>query len=165
MATNTPPWQPRKRRPEHLHVLRLYFAGMTQVDIARVTGYTPQHVGNIVNLPESEEILRELERKTIDTILDVQADAQAIAPVIFEEKIRLALHSADERVRNVACSDILAIAGHQPVKRVQVENIDRGAEDSYEGLSEEEMRAKLIAETMKLPLNVAEDIDKKTTVH
>jgi len=126
-------------------VLRLYYQGHTNAEIAAITGFSDQHVTDIINTDSSKEILGRFQDKTIETILDVQSDAQAIAPAIFEEKIRLALGAKSEQVRNNACSDILAIAGHKPIDRVSLA-MDRPDKDPYEGKSEAEIREAIISE-------------------
>ncbi len=53
--------------------------------------------------------------------------------------MKLAMTAQDERVRNIACSDILAMSGHQPVKRVVLERPDPVAEE-FRDKSTEELR-------------------------
>lgn len=50
------PWRPVKWKPAYDIVVSLFCSGMTQVDIARQTGYHKQHVYNILSTPEAEII-------------------------------------------------------------------------------------------------------------
>lgn len=139
MATT---WTPRKLKPDHLLVARLWLQGLNNQEIAQATGYHPYHVGRIVASPQFQDILKEISERTIDTSFDLRADAQAVAPAVFNEKVRLALHGADERVRNIACTDVLNIAGHVPVRRVEFDNVTEKP-DPYAGKSEDEIRKEL----------------------
>lgn len=140
-------WQPRKWTPRLLQVLRLYYQGHTYDEIASLTGYHYQSVAQLINSPASRDILAKFQDKTLDTILDIQADVQAIAPAALEEKVRLALSAKDERVRNTACSDILAMAGHKPIDRVSL-NLEKPPEDPFAGKTEAEIRASLLEEVL-----------------
>jgi len=132
-------WQPRVFRPDHIRCVRLYWQGYNAGEIANFTGLTQQHVTLILNTDEAKAMLAQLKSHTINSIDEVQDEAQLAAPLCMREKVRLALESSDERVRNVACSDILAIAGHSPVKRVV---LDRQPADAtqVEGLDENAIR-------------------------
>jgi len=143
----------RKFRPLHMLILRLHFQGWTADEIGQELDCSAQTVYRIVGLPESLEILEMFQKKTVDTILDISGDLQAVAPAVFEEKLKLALKAKDERVRNIACTDILNMAGHSPIKRVQVEQVDP-VEDKYKGKSAEQIRKLLAGEG-----------DDPTTIH
>ena len=136
-------WTPRKWKPIHLQVARLYFQGYNNVEIAAATGLNFQYISQIINGPDFTTMLQELTERTLDTVIDVQQDAQAIAPRIFEEKVSLALSAKDERVRNTACSDILEIAGHRPVTRMVVERAP-SVRDELSDKTEEEIRLKIL---------------------
>ncbi len=127
-----------------------------------MVGVTPQHVSNLLNTPEALEMLSQFQDKTLDTIMDIQLDAQAIAPAIFEEKVRLALTAKDERTRNTACSDILNIAGHMPVRRVVIEQPDRQAE-RFDKMTNDELRAEMLGIDESQQQAPREDSD--ATVH
>jgi predicted transcriptional regulator len=133
----------KRLKPAHLLVIRLFWAGHTYVEIADKTGYSNQQVMNIIHNEESQEILSQLQGAALDTADEVQSELALIAPAVLDKKIRLALSSADDRVANSACTDLLHMAGHSPVKRITV---DRASEvqKKYEGLSEEQLREKLL---------------------
>ncbi len=113
-------------------------------EIGQMTGYSMKHVSDIIASEQAQEILADLTAKRLDTMGHIELVAQAIAPQIMNEKIRLALQGNDERVRNSACSDILNIAGHQPIKRVQVERVE-SVDEKYKDLTDEQIREKALA--------------------
>ena len=131
-------WNPRRFKPSHLHVVRMHWNGMTNGEIAKETGYSYIHVHNIIASEEAQEILALLTSRTLDTIIDIQAEAQAAAPLVFEEKLKIALGCTDVRTKNSACTDILNMAGHQPIKRVQIQRSDIPIE--FDSKSEEEIK-------------------------
>jgi predicted transcriptional regulator len=133
----------KRLKPAHLLMIRLFWAGHTYVEIADKTGYTSQQVMNVLHSEESQEILSQLQGNALDTADEVQSELALVAPAVLDKKIRLALSSPDDRVANSACTDLLHMAGHSPVKRV---TIDRANENQkkYEGLSEEQLREKLL---------------------
>lgn len=145
-------WKPRRLRPLHLRILRLYFQGMSGQEIvdaltdaaSKVPLASLSLVYNVINSADAAEILGQFQGQTLDTIMDVQTDAQAIAPAAFEELVSLALNAKDERVRASGCKDILAIAGHQPVKRVIVRDERDPAVAKHDGKSEAELRAEML---------------------
>ena len=149
--TATSKWSPRKLRPLHLRILRLYFAGLDgkaiEAALTDPTTLVPlasyATIMNVINSPDTAEIMGQFQAQTLDTIMDVQTDAQAVAPAAFEELVRLAFHSKDDRVRSGNCKDILAIAGHQPVKRVIVRDERDPAVAKHDGKSEAEIRAEI----------------------
>lgn len=140
-------WQPKRFSPAHYRVVYAYWAGVpnqagpqaTVGEIAAFIGYSTTHVQMILASDQAQEILQELHEKKVDTISDVEVAAQAVAMPVFQEKVRLALQGNDERVRNSACTDVLAIAGHQPIKRVSIERPD-AVRERYGALSDEELR-------------------------
>lgn len=138
-------WQPRKFKPDHIRIVRLCWQGYTHAEIANFLGMSNAHVTLVLACDESQAMLAELRRHSINSMDEVQDEMQLVAPLAAREKIRLALEANDERVRNIACSDILAIAGHSPVKRVSVERGDVEKED-ISMLSEDEIRSRILAD-------------------
>jgi len=125
-------------------MIRLHWHGLSNLEIAAKLGYTPQEVSNILNAPEALAILGEMRNLAIDTMGEVAAELQAVAPIALSRKIDL-LGSSDDRVANTAATDLLHMAGHAPVKRLQVSQ-PTSAELKYEGLNEAELREKLLEE-------------------
>jgi hypothetical protein len=128
-----------------MRICVLHWNGLSAAEVASAVRRTPQTVSNVINSDEGMEILAELGRRSLDTVLDVQATAQAYAPSAIEELVRLMFESKDDRVRKTSCTDILAIAGHQPVKRIAIERPDPVV-DRYREMTEEQIKEKLLAE-------------------
>ena len=154
-------WQPRKWKPDYLRITISFWNGLTPTEIAAETGYSYTHVTQVLASERAQEILEQLTSATLDTVNEVQSVAQAVAPAVMEEKVRLALSAKDERVRNTSCSDILNIAGHQPVKRVQIEKPLSEAE-RYRDRSEDELRDLVLQEMSKYTGRVQPQNDPDT---
>jgi len=113
-------YQPKTFKPEHIHIVRLHWHGYDNSEIAQMLGCSEPHVSLIINCDEAQKLLQQLKEHAIDSYQDTQDDFQLVLPLVRKEKIKLALEATDERVRNMACSDILAIAGHTPQHRVEL---------------------------------------------
>lgn len=137
-------WQPRRFRPQHIQIVRLAWQGYEQQEIASFLGCSSGHVSQILACDEARAIMEGLRQHAISSMDEVQDEAQLVAPLVMREKIRLALDAQDERVRNIACTDILAIAGHTPVKKLQIERNDPKL-DEIERKTPEELREGLRA--------------------
>ena len=122
-------YQPRKFKPMHVQIVRLTWQGYTAVDVAQFLGLSEIHVRNIINCDEAQALLSQMKDHAISSSDEVQDEAQLVAPLVMREKIRLALDAQDERVRNIACTDILAIAGHTPVKKLEIQRSDASRDD------------------------------------
>jgi len=136
-------WNPLVWKPIYLRILRLYWMGETQVDIAARVGCSAGLVSNVINSDRGKEILSQLESKTFDSMLEVMNEAQAVAPEVIREKIQLALHSNDERIRTKNCTDLLNIAGHVPIHRVSIERPDP-LEEKYKDKTADQLRQELL---------------------
>lgn len=134
-------------------MIRLHWQGESNTDIAMMTDYTPQQVSNIIASAEAQELLAGLRAEVVDTMAQVQTDAQFVAPVLFENIIALAMHAGDERVKLHANIAALGIAGHVPVRRVQVQG-DSAVTKKFEDMTEDEIKASIIGELGKGPNDV-----------
>ena len=134
----------RPLKPAQLMVVRLHWAGKTHVQIASETGYTPQQVMNIVNLPDAQAILTELSDGVHSSMQEVVAELQVIAPIALKRKFEK-LYCGNDAVENKASSDILEMAGHMATRRVEV-STQSPLEKKFDGLSESKMRDKLFEE-------------------
>lgn len=133
-------YSPKRLRPAHLEMVTFHLAGESNQDIAIRLGYTAQQVSNILNSPEVLEIIEALKAETLNTISQVQVEAQLYAPEILRRKIDYALHGTDDRVRNNAQTEILNIAGHVPVRHITVES--RSAiQEKYKDKTDDDLRA------------------------
>lgn len=133
-------YSPKRLKPAHLDMVTMHLAGDTNADIALKMGYTSQQISNILNSPEVLEMLQLLRDESLNTMGQVQAEAQLYAPEILRKKIEYALRGDDARVRNTAQTEILNIAGHVPVRHITVESKSLVVE-KYKDKSEEELRA------------------------
>lgn len=136
-------WNPARWKPFYTQIIRLYWSGLPQNEIAKQLSCDVQTVGKVLNSDHGKEILQQLDAKTFDSMLEVITMAQAVAPEMFNEKVKLALHSNDERVRTRNTAELLAIAGHTPVHRVSIERPDPIL-DQYKGKTPEELRTALL---------------------
>jgi hypothetical protein len=132
--------QPKVFRPEHLHIVRLHWQGYSNAEIAQFLQLSEGHISNILNCDEAKRLLGQLQEHTIDSYADTQDDFQLVMPLIRREKIKLALEATDERVRNMACSDILAIAGHTPVRRLEITRGSDSRKAELEKMTPEQLR-------------------------
>lgn len=141
-GSNSGGFDPKLWKPVYLRMVRLYWMGETLMDIAATTGYSPSTVSKVINSENGQEILTQLQTKCFDSMLEVMNEAQAVAPELIREKIQLALHSSDERVRTKNCTDLLQIAGHVPVQRVvhETDTIDA----QFKGKSPDQLRKELL---------------------
>lgn len=142
---NAPNYQHVKRlRPAHILMIRLARDGNTNVEIAAQTGYSVQQVSNVLNSPEVQAVLQQLQESMLDSMAEVAQEIQLAAPLAIKRKVDL-LFSGDDRVASGAATDLLHMAGHAPVKRVQVTGAT-AVEKKYEGLSDADMKRKLLEE-------------------
>lgn len=148
--------RPSHFKPRHLAILRLYYQGMSQVDIAACLGLSQRLVTEIVNSPAAKELEAEFQRQTFSSITDVQLQLQAIAPAALEETVRLAFHANDEKVRMTSCQNILEMAGHKAPIKQMIEHKSK-VEEEFRGKTEEELRREL--------LEAVGAIDEDATIH
>lgn len=133
-------FSPKRLRAAHLDMVTLHLAGESNADIATKLHYTPQQVSNILNCSEVQEILQALREETINTMSQVQGIAQMVAPEMLRLKVDYALHGTDDRVRNLAQTEILNLAGHVPVRHITVENKNQILE-KYKDMTDDALRA------------------------
>ena len=138
-------YQPKKLRPAHLMIIRLHWQGESNTDIAMLTGYSPQTVSNVIASEEAQAILLGLQAEVVDTMAQVQTQAQYDAPLVYENIFKIAHTASDERVRLHANLALVGIAGHVPIKRVVVER-ESALAKKYEDMSEEEIRSSIAGE-------------------
>jgi predicted transcriptional regulator len=137
-------WKVERLSPLHLEIIRRHFNFESGSEIALALGITQCLVSNVLNSEQGLEVVEQLWSRKFDSMLEVGQQLQAVAPYIVQEKIKLALTARDERVKNTACTDILHMAGHVPVRRVEID--DLRPDSKFSGKSEEEMRAMILEE-------------------
>jgi hypothetical protein len=144
------PYSPKKLNPVHLIMIRLHWQGESNIDIAMKTGYTPQQVSNVLCSEAAQTVINGLQSEVLDTMAQVQTDAQFMAPKFFDNIVKIAESATDERVRLHANLAGIGIAGHVPVRRIQVQG-DTANTKKYEDMSEEEIRQDISGELAKGP--------------
>jgi hypothetical protein len=136
-------WNPTRWKPFYTQIIRLYWQGLEQVEVAKQLSCSADLVGKVVRSDHGREILKQLDDKTFDSMLDVITMAQAVSVEMFNEKVKLALYSNDEKIRTRNTTDLLAIAGHTPVHRVSIERPDPILE-AYKNKTPEQLREALL---------------------
>jgi len=136
-------WNPTRWKPFYTQVIRLYWQGLEQREVAAQLGCSEALVGNVLRSDHGREILKQLDDKTFDSMLEVITAAQAVSMEMFNEKVKLALHSADEKIRTRNTAELLAIAGHTPVHRVSIERPDAILKE-YENQTPAQLKAALL---------------------
>jgi hypothetical protein len=137
--------------PIHFKVVRLHLDGHTQQDISRMTGLTPSAVNLILLSPEAQETLEAIKANYLDTMLEVQTQAQLVAPEMLKLKIDLAMNSLDERVRSINAKEVLEIAGHKPDTRLILQRTEDAQAGEHAEATPEELRQQLLAAVAKAP--------------
>jgi hypothetical protein len=137
------PNSPKKLKPVHILMLRLFCGGASYVQIAQETSYTPQQVMNVIQSPDAQEIISQLNSDVVDSISEVQDRLTEIAPEVLNKKIQHALYSPDAAVSSRACTDLLHMAGHMPVQRLRLER-DQEIAKKYDGLTEDQLRQQIL---------------------
>lgn len=141
-------WTPRRFQPWQMEIIRLYWRGLTRKEIADRIGCTLQTIARAIDSTDGAAILEELRAGTISTTIEAMAEIQAVVPEVLEQKISLALHSADERVRSKSCTELLEMAGHSPIRHIQIERPDP-LEAKYGTKTEEDLRRELLDSARK----------------
>ena len=129
-------------KPFYIQVVRLYWMGQTKTDIAAQLGLSEGTVKKVIESDRGREIFNQLESATFDSMLETTVMAQAVAPEMLREKIKLALYSGDEKIRTKNASDVLGIAGHVPIQKVIHDRPDPLL-DKYKDKSELDLRKEL----------------------
>jgi hypothetical protein len=149
----------KNSKPSDMRIALLHWQGFTQEEVADMMGVTSQTVHNVLQCPAMQAFFEDVRAGVLDTMLDVQTTAQAIAPRIMQEKISLALDCPDARVRSTNCKDLLEMAGHKPPEHIEVVRSDKVSE-KYGKKTEKEIREEILRGLM--PSFQTED---STTLH
>jgi len=136
-------WNPKRWKPFYTQIVRLYWEGLEQAEIAKQLACGADVVAKVIHSDHGQEILKQLEDHTFDSMLEVITLAQAVSVEMFNEKVKLALYSNDEKIRTRNTTELLAIAGHTPVHRVSIERPDPILE-TYKNQTPEQLRAALL---------------------
>lgn len=134
-------YEPKYLRPAHLLIIKLHNEGVSNIDIGLQMDYTPQQVSNILTSNAAKAMLEALRENAIDTMSEVQSQAQLHAPLMFEELVKDALTAPEPKIRLRAKEVVLGIAGHS-TRNI---TIQRGKQDvdDLNAKSDDELRAML----------------------
>lgn len=150
-------WQPKTWKPEYERIVGLSCSGMSNKMIASETGYTPEHVSNILNLDYAEELrsailakMRDVNLKTIpDKLENVTNKAiERVQAVIEDDELfyNNPFQVVDRSLR------LLEGAGHLKKNVPAGTNIERAiiingetASNLFEGLAKADQARKLNA--------------------
>lgn len=73
-------WVPKKWRPEYERVVIMSATGLSNTQIAEKTGFTKQHVSNILNLPQAEQLQAKIvERMRERALTDIPSVLNRVA--------------------------------------------------------------------------------------
>lgn len=151
----------RHYNPFILRVMQLLWEGYTAAEIAAITGRVPLTISNLIATDEAKEIYELLQGQTVNTARQVQTAIAAAAPSIVREKIDLALGAKSESVRNQAAQQLLEMAGHSPIRHLEIHRPDEIQAD-YDNKSDEDIRK----EIMDGLISSGDDVpDSNPTVH
>jgi len=126
-----------------LRLVHLESQGFTRVEIAVQTGFPMTTVNSLLASPEATYIRKQLEARAIDTIQEVQADAQIAAPVMFKVMQDIALDDNEKGpTRLAAAKAVLEMAGHAPVKTVEIRR-PNPLDSDYHNKTEDEIRKEI----------------------
>lgn len=132
----------QKLRPQHIQMCILAFYNYTYDEISTRLGCHPVTVGQVVNSEPGKEFIAELRGRSVDTAVDVQAFMQAIAPIAQDTLLELCVSGKNEQVRANSAKAILEMAGHTPIKRLEVTKTDETIKE-YAGMDPEDIRKEL----------------------
>ena len=132
-----------KWKPFYIQIIRMKWMGNTNTEIASLLSISDALVGKVVNSDKGREIFEQLQSSVFDSMVEVVTLAQAVAPEMLREKVKLALYSSDERIRSKNASDVLGIAGHVSIQKIVVDRPDPLL-DKYKDKSELDLRRELL---------------------
>lgn len=73
-------WVPKKWRPEYERIVALSAVGKSNTEIADIVGFGKQHVSNVLNLPQADELMKKIvEAMTRRSLVDIPNSLQRIA--------------------------------------------------------------------------------------
>jgi ribosomal protein S13 len=131
-------------KPVHFAMIRLFWEGRSYREIAEMLDYTSQQVMNVLHSEDAKNVLQQMQELQLDTMSEVATELQLMAPELIQRKKKIALYSPDEHVANRAATDLLFMAGHTPVKRVQVQQTLTATK--YDSMTEEQLREALLSD-------------------
>jgi hypothetical protein len=126
-----------------LRVVQMESQGLDRNAISAETGISLSVLGVMLSSPIADRIRKEIESRTIDTIAEVQTDAQAAAPNMFKVLQDIALDDNEKATnRIIAAKTVLEMAGHKPIQTLELRK-GNPLESDYHGKTEDEIRKEI----------------------
>ena len=128
--------------PLHLHVVRMYWDGVSPSTIDNKLSKPSGWASKILSSPEASEIIERLKNATIDTMVEVQTKLQAAAPILLSKELDFALSgngAAESRARQL----LLEKAGHVATRQVEIRRPDH-VEEEFRNKSEAQIKAEIL---------------------
>lgn len=144
-----------KWKPHYIQVVRRYWLGETKASIATEIGVSASTIDKILNHDKAIQVIAHLEANTLDTMLEVQTAAQAVALEAIDVKIQ-GLRSGNEALRQKCATELLGLAGHTPTRKIEIKSGD-AVVDKYKDKSELDLRRELLKMLNTGEQNTTED--------
>ena len=145
-----------------IRCLTLSLNGLSNGEIARVTGKPSQVVSAVLIEPEILELRQKYMTNMADTFVQVGQMIQMIAPVALHTKLDAMLNAHDPKLREKAATDFLNMAGHKPTEHIEIRDTSHEAE-RYKKMSDLELKREML---MNVKDDPADDVDDDPqTVH
>jgi hypothetical protein len=106
---------------KHKDVINLIVLGYGNIEIAEMTGYTPQTISNIRNSPIVRERIQELQGEVEYKVVDIAARVREFEPVALEYLERVIMGQAEgvsASLRARTAENYLSRGGHGTVQKI-----------------------------------------------
>ena len=118
-----PGYQVKELRERHEQIVRMAALGMRRKDIAEATGFTPITVTNCLRSPLAQARLAQLRDSADSDTVDIIGRINGMLDEVLDlvQDVIAGEEAAPVAVRLSAGFKLLAIAGHSPVQRAQIQ--------------------------------------------
>jgi hypothetical protein len=106
---------------QHQEIIRLMVLGYGNIEIADMTGYTPQTVSNIRNSPIVRERVEELQEGADERTLDIMDRVRQFEPIALKHLeliIQGKVEGVSASLRARTCENYLSRGGHGTVQKI-----------------------------------------------
>lgn len=106
---------------KHQEIIRLVVLGYGNIEIAEITGYTPQTISNVRNSPIVRERIRELQGEVDHRTVDIMARVREFEPIALEYLERIIMGQVEgvsPALRAKTSENYLSRAGHGTVQKI-----------------------------------------------
>lgn len=134
----------KRIRATHHEVARLLAVGHKNVEVAAMTGYTPQTVSNLQNNPMFQELLAVYQSRRDDQVFSIARKLDSVAGLALEELADRLENTPEEftpsQLREIA-RDMADRVGYSPIKKTaSVSLTSQDIEDLKKPISIEDSR-------------------------